>query len=135
MINTELCIDNFTKKSFRPVAKRMSSEMPLTGLYRTSVPYHSYIPRSQRTLKFTTAVRQKGGLRMVCRTDCPDISNFSGEMCLLTDCFIYHKDVQIRQIHLQQVSLLVRITCTSDEHMSCMKLARGIVMQSAHTWC
>lgn len=47
MINTELCTDNFTKKSFITVAKGMSSETPLTGLYCTSVPYHSYIPLSQ----------------------------------------------------------------------------------------
>ncbi|EGV97395.1 hypothetical protein I79_010690 [Cricetulus griseus] len=47
MINTELCTDNFTKKSFVTVAKRMSSEMPLTRLNCTSVPCYGYIPLSQ----------------------------------------------------------------------------------------
>lgn len=61
----------------------MNSEMPLnkTTAHLCPITYNSYIPLSQIKDSEIYDSYKKSGFRMVCRTDCQNISNFSGEMC------------------------------------------------------
>lgn len=138
MVNTELCTDNFTKKSFIMVARGVSSEMPFTRLYWVSVPYHSYIPPSQtRDRETYNCCRQKGRwTQNGMQNRLPKEVWFGGQMCLLTAHFICYKVIQIQSD-----------TCITDlivdeenlhfwwAYMGCIKLDCGTVMHSAQTWC
>lgn len=133
MANTELCTDNFTKKSFVTVLREWAVRLP-SRLDCASVPYHSdshWV--KDRTL--TTAVRQRWP-RMVSRTDCREISSCSGEHVPADS-----RSARSKVIRVQSDTSVTGLAAAEDSlhfwwaNVGCQKLAPGTVMLSAQTWC